>query len=158
MISDILSRTVGELDHYLSDPIWDETYAGEIRERLIRLRDEADNLRSVLDAPPAVIPAADDHPDQTDPVCGGWIDRMMAEESAVEPPFFSQSDLHKRGWSKRLIAEVLGEPDWMATNPHVPGAARMLCWRQYRVLVAEDTAEFKLHRSRQSKSVDTRAG
>jgi hypothetical protein len=53
MISDILSQAVIDLDHYLTDANFDRTYGGEARERLIRLRNEADDLRSVLDTPPA---------------------------------------------------------------------------------------------------------
>ena len=33
MISDVLSETVNKLDHYLSDPDYDDTYTDDVRER-----------------------------------------------------------------------------------------------------------------------------
>ena len=67
MISDILSQAVIDLDRYIADGTFDHTYIGETRERIIRLRNEADDLRSVLDTPPPTIPATDDDPHQTAP-------------------------------------------------------------------------------------------
>jgi hypothetical protein len=80
MISDILSRTVTDLDHYLNDVNFDRTYGGEAREGLIRLRDEADN-RCVLDLPPDAIPTSDAGPHQTSKRCferpyDGYRDRF----------------------------------------------------------------------------------
>jgi hypothetical protein len=51
MLSDILSQTVHDLDLYLNDPTWDDTYKGEMRERIVRLRDEAEYVRVCLDVP-----------------------------------------------------------------------------------------------------------
>ena len=56
MISDILFQSVIDLDHYLNDPNFDRTYNGEIRDRIIRLRDEAEYIRAVLDAHPCDTP------------------------------------------------------------------------------------------------------
>jgi hypothetical protein len=36
MISDALYECVNELDHYLNDQIFDDTYQGELRDRIIR--------------------------------------------------------------------------------------------------------------------------
>jgi hypothetical protein len=52
MIGDIISQTVVDLDHYLNDPNFDRTYSGELRERIMRLRDEAEYIRVVLDTHP----------------------------------------------------------------------------------------------------------
>jgi hypothetical protein len=41
MVSDILSQAVVDLDHYLNDPSFDRTYSRELREQIIRLRDQA---------------------------------------------------------------------------------------------------------------------
>jgi hypothetical protein len=152
MISDILSEVVTNLDHYLNDPIYSTAYSGETRERLLRLRHDADELRSTLDVPPPSPPAADDRSDQTGSTRSEMIDRMMSIETAFEiaTPYFSRADLLRRRWTKPLIDQLLGEPDWKDTNPHCPGAAPMLCWRQDRVLIAEDTPEFKEHQSRKS--------
>jgi hypothetical protein len=70
---------------------------------------------------------------------------MMSVDPALElrAPCFSQSDLLKRGWSMRLIAQLLGRRDWEAPNPHCAGAAPKLCWRKDRVLEAEETVAFR---------------
>jgi hypothetical protein len=145
MISDILSQAVSDLDHYLTDPNFDGTYTGELQERIIRLRDEADNLRAVLDMPLPEIPSAPDHTHQTDPERSKLVAAMMLDEPGVylRAPCFSQSDLLKRGWSKRLIEQLLGGPDWTAPNPHGAGFAPMLCWRKDRVVAAEETLAFQ---------------
>jgi hypothetical protein len=145
MISDIISQTVVDLDRYLTDPNFDGTYTGEVRERVIRLRDEADNLRAVLDLPPAEISVANDHTHQTDPERSKLVAAMMLDDPAVDlrAPYFSQSDLRKRGWSMRLIAQLLGRRDWEVPNPHGAGFAPMLCWRKDRVLEAEETVAFQ---------------
>lgn len=54
MISDVLVGCVNELDQYLNDQIFDDTYQGELRYRIIRLRNEAEYLRGLLDVPPGV--------------------------------------------------------------------------------------------------------
>jgi len=59
MISDILSQTVLDLDHYLNNPNFDGTYNGEFRERIIRLRDEAEYIRVVLDTHPCDTPPSE---------------------------------------------------------------------------------------------------
>ncbi len=52
MISDVLSETVNNLDHYLSDPKYDDTYTGDVRDRIVRLRNEAKAIRDILDISP----------------------------------------------------------------------------------------------------------
>jgi hypothetical protein len=56
MISDILFQSVVDLDHYLNDSNFDRTYNGEIRERIIRLRDEAEYIRVIPDTHPCDTP------------------------------------------------------------------------------------------------------
>lgn len=154
MIADILSEMVKRLDHYLNDSDFNHTYDGETRERIIRLRNEADELRSVLDAPPVVISPVDVRSDQTGSALREWIAWMLSDESAVIPAFFSQKDLFGRGWSKRRIGELLGGPDRTFPNPHGAGFTPMKCYLQDRVTAAEGTAEFKEHHSRKSKAVE----
>jgi hypothetical protein len=89
------------------------------------------------------IPEADDGPQQTASKRSRMIERMMSEETALIPPIFSQKDLLGRGWSKRLIAQLLGEPDSTSPNPHGSGLAPMKCWNQGRVVAAEATAAFR---------------
>jgi hypothetical protein len=166
MISDILSQIVVDLDHYLTDPTFDHVYIGDNRERLFRLRDEADNIRAVLDMPPNEIPPPEavlsaeidvtgTSGDQDQEVSQDtrsarqkWIAWMMSDESAEIPPIFSQKDLLERGWSKGQIEEVLGQPDSTSPNPHGTGFAPMKCWRQSRVLAVEDTPAFRPSRSK----------
>jgi hypothetical protein len=51
MISDTLADAVVEIDQYLADfPV---TYEGDLRERLLTLRNQMDSLRKELDAPPS---------------------------------------------------------------------------------------------------------
>jgi hypothetical protein len=54
MISDILDQAVDDLDHYLNDLNFDRAYTGELHDRIIRLRNEAEYLRGLLDVPPGV--------------------------------------------------------------------------------------------------------
>jgi len=55
MISDIMFEAVG-LDNYLNDPFYDRIYCGDLRERIIRLRDEAKYVQTLLDTPPGDTP------------------------------------------------------------------------------------------------------
>jgi hypothetical protein len=52
MISDVLSEFVKGMDWYLSNPTYNKTYSGELRNRLLKLKAEATVLRAKLDAPP----------------------------------------------------------------------------------------------------------
>jgi hypothetical protein len=71
------------------------------------------------------------------------IERMMSEETALIPLIFSQKDLIGRGWSKRLIAQLLGEPDSTCPNPHGSGLAPMKRWNQDRVVEIEASPAFR---------------
>jgi hypothetical protein len=51
MISDVLFEMVEGLDRYLNDPHYDNMYSGTLRERIIRVRDDAEYIRFVLDTP-----------------------------------------------------------------------------------------------------------
>jgi hypothetical protein len=52
MVSDILFECVVELGAYLSSSTYDGTCQGDLRERIIRLRNEAEYIRVILDTPP----------------------------------------------------------------------------------------------------------
>lgn len=54
MISDVLSDSVREIDGYLENPTFERTYSGELRERIIKLRNDMDAMRQELDTPPTV--------------------------------------------------------------------------------------------------------
>jgi hypothetical protein len=44
------------IDDYLNDPDFDRIYEGELRDRIIRLRNEAEYIRLVLDMSPRCSP------------------------------------------------------------------------------------------------------
>jgi hypothetical protein len=104
----------------------------------------ADDPRSVLDTPPDSPPAADERSAQTDSAQSELVARMMSDETVFDlaTAFFSRSDLLKRRWTKGLVEELLGPPDWTTENPHGPGFAPMQCWKQDRVIAVEASPTF----------------
>jgi hypothetical protein len=52
MISDVLSEMVADIDRYLENSVFDRVYEGEVRTRIIALRNQADAIRVDLDTPP----------------------------------------------------------------------------------------------------------
>jgi hypothetical protein len=52
MISDILSEAVDQIDQYLN--YYEHVYAGELRKRIIKLRNDMSALRNELDEPPHI--------------------------------------------------------------------------------------------------------
>ena len=50
---------IEDLDHYLGDPFWDDIYWGDLRERIIRLRDEAEYVQILLDTHPCDTPSTE---------------------------------------------------------------------------------------------------
>jgi hypothetical protein len=150
MISDILKKLIEEINICLNDPKFDVMYCVAYHERIGRFRDEAEWVRGVLDTSLGEIPLPNDHQDSKISARRKWIDWMMSDDESafnLRIPYFSRSDLLKRGWSKGLIDRLLGKEDWTSPNPHGPFKA-MLCWREDRVLEVEHTLAFREHRSR----------
>jgi hypothetical protein len=56
MISDVLSEVVPELDHYLNDEFYNDSYTGELRAAIIEVRDQARALMVTLDTFPGAKP------------------------------------------------------------------------------------------------------
>ncbi len=52
MISDVLHEAVSEIDRYLNEPVFRDTYTGQMRKELKALRTMMDSARQRLDAPP----------------------------------------------------------------------------------------------------------
>lgn len=52
MISDVLSEAVNDIDGYLNDTRFLDTYSGDLRERIIALRNDMHAMRKELDTPP----------------------------------------------------------------------------------------------------------
>jgi hypothetical protein len=50
MISDVLAEAVAEIDRHLDDA--PDVYDGELRARIISVRDQMDAVRAELDTPP----------------------------------------------------------------------------------------------------------
>ena len=46
-----MPETVFNMDHYLNNPLYDDMYTGELRERIVRVRNEAESIRMLLDVP-----------------------------------------------------------------------------------------------------------
>jgi hypothetical protein len=55
MVSDTLFDAVAGLDHYLNEPTFADTYTGELRERIIKIRNEAATLQGYLDTSPTTL-------------------------------------------------------------------------------------------------------
>jgi hypothetical protein len=56
MISYLIFQSVFNHDHYLNDPNFDRTYNGGIRERIVRLRNDAKYVQILLDTHPCDAP------------------------------------------------------------------------------------------------------
>ncbi|BAW19144.1 hypothetical protein [Ralstonia phage RP31] len=52
MISDVLFEAVDGVDRYLENPLYDSMYCGELRERIIKLRNDMAQMQRELDTPP----------------------------------------------------------------------------------------------------------
>lgn len=52
MISDVLSEAVDEIDRYLSDEVFADVYTGDLRARIVAVRNEMEKIRVELDTPP----------------------------------------------------------------------------------------------------------
>ena len=50
MISDTLCELGWDLDHYLSDSTFRDMYTGPLRDRILRLKDEAESIRMILES------------------------------------------------------------------------------------------------------------
>jgi hypothetical protein len=53
MISDVLHDAVQEIDEYLGNQKFNRIYFGDLRERIVKLRDAMDAMRAELDKVPA---------------------------------------------------------------------------------------------------------
>ncbi len=52
MIRDVLSEATEEIDRYLNDECYNSRYTGDLRKRIIAVRDAMDKLRQELDTLP----------------------------------------------------------------------------------------------------------
>lgn len=53
MISDVLSEAVAEMNASLDEPVYAQVYQGELRRKILAVRDAMDALRQALDTPPS---------------------------------------------------------------------------------------------------------
>jgi len=51
-ISDVLFDAVEEINRYLDDPCYNNMYSGDLRKRIIAIRDAMESIRKELDTPP----------------------------------------------------------------------------------------------------------
>jgi hypothetical protein len=64
--------------------------------------------------------------------------------------FFTKTELRARGWSARLIEELLGDPDYSKRNPYRRGSP-ILRWQEERVINAEKAEPFLHHQEHREK-------
>jgi len=67
MISDVLSDTVSELNHYLTDKTMGKCYAGAMRDAIVEFKDKATAIRILLDYPPPLVDALIEQTDTAKP-------------------------------------------------------------------------------------------
>ena len=96
MISDILCEWVVELDLYLNSPTYDRTCQGDLRERIIRLRNQAEYIRVILDTPP----------DCSLPPEAVLLDRIAAQRDrrVEDRRYVLASEVDGLGWHRPGIA------------------------------------------------------
>lgn len=63
--------------------------------------------------------------------------------TAVDQPYFAQTELKDRGWTLSAITKFLGDPDRTKPNPMYRSAAPMKLWDKTRVEAVESTDEFR---------------
>lgn len=54
MISDVLADAIVSIDSYLDNPAYAEVYSGDLRKRIIKLRNDMATVQAELDTPPGV--------------------------------------------------------------------------------------------------------
>jgi hypothetical protein len=65
----------------------------------------------------------------------------MANPKSVK--YITKSTVIKRGWSDKLVAEFLGEPDREVPNPHYASGPPMKLYDEARVIRIEETEAFQ---------------
>ena len=60
--------------------------------------------------------------------------------------FLNRSALRVRGWTPRLVRDLLGEADELVANPRNPAWPPMGLYARTRVLAAEDSRSFRAAR------------
>lgn len=72
-----------------------------------------------------------------------------------EPTCFYASTLKERGWSEKLIQQLLGEPDEYGTNPHYKSGPPTRLFLRERVFQAEETPSFQTHIEKREQRVES---
>jgi hypothetical protein len=109
MISDFLFEMVEGLDRYLNNPFYDDMYSGTLRESIIRMRDDAEYIRFVLDTPNP----ASDAPES-------FIREQIAARRRERRPETEHSDGHFDGCPERHRYDTLGETNMNDEPRHEP--------------------------------------
>lgn len=66
MVSDILFDLTNDLDGYLNDSLYDDMYTGELRQRILKFRDEAQQLATEASAMSAISNEMQNEPEGED--------------------------------------------------------------------------------------------
>ena len=72
----------------------------------------------------------------------------MSGKEGAPSEFLSRSALSVRGWSRKMVRDLLGPPDDYATNPHEPTWPPVHLFAAARVAAAEATPAFEVGRAR----------
>jgi hypothetical protein len=98
VIDDVLSDAVGEIDRYLRWEIGPYT-EGELRSRIVAVRDQMDALRSELDTPTELEPAG---------VIDEEHERHCVLAGCAHPAVYEFPDGAIQGWCSRCRAVAFG--------------------------------------------------
>ena len=74
---------------------------------------------------------------------GGWLQELNAPGDTRM--YGSASQLRRRGWTDKLVGDLLGEPDRTEPNPVYPNTASMRMYERQRVEAAEQSPAFIQH-------------
>ena len=55
MISDVLSEAINGMDKYLDESLYDDVYAGELRDKILRLKTHIERVKIELKNPPITL-------------------------------------------------------------------------------------------------------
>lgn len=89
MISDSLAQVVDDIDYYLNNKQYANIYAGTLRERLVRLRNEASVIEGYLDTPPDQLDKGLDEAYQSEKKQAHFIVSMTVSQAPTNPEFMA---------------------------------------------------------------------
>jgi hypothetical protein len=89
---------------------------------------------------------------------GRWsaavADELHSRQDEIEAAAkcIGAAGLKARGWTEAMIRDMLGNPDWLADNPHCKSAGPMRLWRVQRAEQAETSPGFARRQEQAQKA------